>query len=173
MHHNLATSLLRRHGSKRVTEAIAKLSVLERAALCHHWPMWARPKQLLPNTNWRTHGFLTGRGFGKTRANAEHIIQEAYAGHAMSIGLAAQNEDRALELLIHGKSGLIDRVKASTITEDEAGQQVRGRHGECEVADHGGAGDAGEDDGGEEGGGCGDADHAEAVHGPGTEQRLR
>lgn len=105
---NRATSWIRGHGSTRVIDCVTRLPPLERAAFAHFWAgAWARRKQLQPSSNWRSHGFLTGRGFGKTRANAEFVVREAYEGRAMSIGLASQKEDRTIELQVFGKSGLI------------------------------------------------------------------
>jgi phage terminase large subunit-like protein len=91
-----------------VEEILGRFTVVELAALWHDWAgFWARPAQLPPSTNWRSLGFLTGRGFGKTRALSEYVNVEAMAGRAMRIGLAAQNEDKTLEVMVHGKSGLI------------------------------------------------------------------
>jgi phage terminase large subunit-like protein len=32
------------------------------------WTLWARPKQLAPEGDWRVWLILAGRGFGKTRS---------------------------------------------------------------------------------------------------------
>jgi phage terminase large subunit-like protein len=78
-----------------VEAELAKLTVVERAALSAYWPAWARPSQLPPETAWRSFGFLGARGIGKTRSLAEFVTSEAYEGRAMEIGLAAQKEDDA------------------------------------------------------------------------------
>jgi phage terminase large subunit-like protein len=52
-------------------------------------------------------GLCTGRGFGKTRACAEWVLQEAMEGRAMRIALIAQNEDKTREVMIDGDSGLV------------------------------------------------------------------
>lgn len=85
----------------------AKFTPLELAALAAHWPTWARPKQLPPLTAWRSFGFLGSRGLGKTRSCAEHVNLRVQAGRAGSIGLAAQNEDKSVEIHIEGPTGLI------------------------------------------------------------------
>lgn len=80
----------------------------ERAALAHEWEaFWARPKQLPPDHPWLSWGGLTGKGFGKTRAMAELVTAEVEAGRARRVGLIAQNEDKAWEVLVQGESGLI------------------------------------------------------------------
>ncbi len=85
----------------------AKFTRLELAALAAHWPTWARPKQLPPLAEWRSWGFLCGRGFGKTRSIAEEVNRRVHAGRAMSIGLCAQNEEKSVEIHIEGPTGLI------------------------------------------------------------------
>lgn len=77
------------------------------AALSHAWEYWSRPKQLPPPTGWRSFGFCTGRGFGKTRSNCEIVIAEVMAGRATEIAFAAQNLDETERIMIHGPSGLI------------------------------------------------------------------
>ena len=88
---------------------LATFTPTELAALLHDWrELWARPKQLIPpGGRWRSHGFLTARAFGKTRAIAEFVTAEAMAGRAARIALMAQNEEKTHEVMINGKSGLI------------------------------------------------------------------
>lgn len=84
-----------------------KLPMLERASLTADWTFWARPKQLPPPGNWRTWGFLTGRGFGKTLAIASFINWEILVGRAKLICLLAQDEQSAIDIQVNGPSGLI------------------------------------------------------------------
>lgn len=87
---------------------LAELTVSELAALGADWEhTWARPSQLIPDGPWRSHGFLTARRVGKTRSLAQFVNREAEAGRAMRIGLCAQTEDKALEVMVHGEAGLI------------------------------------------------------------------
>lgn len=86
---------------------IQNLSVVELAALASHWEFWARPKQLPPEGKWRTWGFLTGRGFGKTLAVSNFVNREVMAGRAKLIGLAAQDEANCIAIQVKGPSGLI------------------------------------------------------------------
>jgi len=83
------------------------LSPLDLASLAHVWEAWARPKQIPPPTSWRSFGFVTGRGFGKTRANVELLIAEIMAGRARRVGIASFNMDETERTLIHGESGII------------------------------------------------------------------
>lgn len=86
--------------------ALAQLTAVELAGLAYDWEaFWARPKQLFPGTDWRTFGFLTARGVGKTTACVNHITREVEAGRARCIGLAAQNEDKTIDVQV---GGLID-----------------------------------------------------------------
>ncbi len=90
--------------------AWAALSVVERSALAYDWRgWWGRPEQLAPEgPRWLSWSLCTGRGWGKTRAAAEHVHEEAMAGRAMRIGLAAQNEDETYDVMISGDSGLLE-----------------------------------------------------------------
>ena len=95
-------------GARKALEICTrKLTNVELASLRHNWEFWARPKQLPPSGRWRSWGFLSGRGFGKTRAVSEYVWREAHAGRAMLIGLAAQTEDKCIEIQVEGNSGLI------------------------------------------------------------------
>lgn len=95
--------------SRRALRAILEqLTVQERAFLARRWEFWARPKQRAPtDSRWRSWGFLSGRGFGKTRAVAEYVLGEMQAGRAMRVGLCAQDESNCIALQILGNSGLV------------------------------------------------------------------
>lgn len=95
-------------GPELVADFLAGLTTLEAAALAYDWEhVWRKPKQAPPPGDWRTWGALTGRGFGKSRANAEYVHAEAMAGRAMRIALVGQNEDRTVEVMVEGESGLL------------------------------------------------------------------
>jgi len=96
------------HGSSLLAETLASLTDLEAAALAYDWAeIWRRPKQTPPSGPWQSWGALTGRGFGKSLCNANWINGEAMSGRAMRIALIAQNEDKCLEVMVHGESGLL------------------------------------------------------------------
>ena len=95
-------------GPKLLAETLASLTDLEAAALADDWEnIWRRPKQTPPDGPWTTWGSLTGRGFGKSLANGRYVHREAESGRAMRIALIAQNEDKCLEVMVHGESGLL------------------------------------------------------------------
>ena len=101
----LVDVLVARYGKARAAvelDAILDtLPVVELAALAYDWThFWARPKQLPPPGAWRSWGFLTARAVGKTTTVSQYIAGEAEAGRAMSIGLAAQNEERTIAVQV-------------------------------------------------------------------------
>lgn len=83
------------------------LAPLELAALAYDWRVWARPKQQAPAHLWRSWGFVTGRGFGKTRTLAEFVVGEVMEGRATEIAFAAQNLDETERVMIEGPTGLL------------------------------------------------------------------
>lgn len=85
----------------KLDEILDQIPVVDLAALAYDWEeFWARPKQRLPESEWRSFGFLTARGVGKTTAIAFHIVGEVMAEHARCIGLAAQNEDKTVDVQV-------------------------------------------------------------------------
>ena len=95
--------------AEHLDRAWSELTVVERAAVAYDWwEFWARPKQIPPETDWRSFGFCCGRGFGKTDANAHIVHREAIEGRAMRVLLMAQSEERGLADMIEGASGLLE-----------------------------------------------------------------
>lgn len=92
----------------KLEEAFLELGVVELAALEHDFEgFWARPRQRPPPGKWRSWGGLGARGIGKTSMFSNFANAEVYAGRVRVLGLAAQNEDKCVEVQIEGKSGLI------------------------------------------------------------------
>ena len=87
--------------------ALANFSNVEKAALACTWSFWAREKQKAPPGSWRTWGFLTGRGFGKTLSVSKHLNEEVDAGRARLLCLMAQDEASSVAIQVLGPSGLI------------------------------------------------------------------
>jgi phage terminase large subunit-like protein len=79
----------------------------ELASLAANWGFWARSKQIAPRGDWRTWGFLTGRGFGKTRAVSNFVTTEVHEKRAGLICLAAQDEQNCIDVQVLGPNGLI------------------------------------------------------------------
>jgi phage terminase large subunit-like protein len=102
---DLVDCLVAKYGKElaheRLDAILDQIPVVELAALAYDWDnFWARPKQLLPKVEWRSFGFLTARGVGKTTAVAYHIVGEVFACRARCIGLAAQNEDKTIDVQV-------------------------------------------------------------------------
>lgn len=109
---NICRRLIDTYGRERsheiIDEVLDQHTNVELAAHEADWKnMWARSKQLPPDGDWATWGFLCGRGFGKTLSVSKFVNQEAMSGRAMLIGLAAQDEDNCIKLQIEGPSGLL------------------------------------------------------------------
>ena len=89
---HLATLLQRLPEAER-RAALADLSAPDIEALASHWPLFARPDQLLPGTpgaisnriDWRTWLLCAGRGAGKTRSSAEAVRSWVENGEHRSI----------------------------------------------------------------------------------------
>lgn len=92
-----------------LTAALAELTHSQRAYVGRAWRgCFARPRQLPPTTpGWLSFGFCGARAMGKTRALAEYVNAQASA-HRIDIGLAGQNETAAIDVMILGKSGLVE-----------------------------------------------------------------
>jgi phage terminase large subunit-like protein len=102
----LIESLISLTPSKRL-QAIQSLTDKEAEALLYDWQTWARPNQLPPPGEWLTWLIMAGRGFGKTRAGAEFIIDEVKAGHAGRVHLVAKTPADARDVMIEGESGIL------------------------------------------------------------------
>jgi len=102
----LVDTLVRRHGKAeahaQLDAVLDEVDAVALAALAYDWPFWARPKQIPPAGEWRSFGYLTGRGNGKTTSLAHYIVGEVQAERAMVIGLAAQNEEKTKAVQVDG-----------------------------------------------------------------------
>jgi len=74
--------------------------------LLGHWRVVGRPNQQAPSGAWRTWLLLAGRGFGKTRAGAEWVVQQVRGG-AQRIALVAPTTADARDVMVEGESGLL------------------------------------------------------------------
>lgn len=74
-----ASDLLQLSPSK-IDALLDSLTDDEAARLAYDWPVWARPEQLPPPGDWFVWLIMAGRGFGKTRAGAEWVIERARQG---------------------------------------------------------------------------------------------
>lgn len=77
------------------------------------WPIWARDSQLPPQgSEWAYWLILAGRGFGKTKAGASWIIDEARQ-FPMRIALVGSDPKDVRETMILGESGILASSPAS------------------------------------------------------------
>lgn len=98
--------LLERDRDKRLA-LLRRLSDPERRELRHHWRLWARDEQVAPGGEWRVWLVLAGRGFGKTRAGAEWIRENAEADPAARMALVAASLGEARGVMVEGESGIL------------------------------------------------------------------
>lgn len=83
--------------------AMAKRILRDRDA----WGASRRPTQTPPPGDWRTWVLLAGRGFGKTRAGAEWVREQAMAGTSEYIALVAPTAADARDVMVRGESGVL------------------------------------------------------------------
>lgn len=101
-----------------MAEIVAGLSEEERAgvlegvdleALAYDWSFWGRPSQFIPDEPYfNVHLFLTGRGFGKTRAGAEWVRKKAMSEPNVRIGLLGRTAAEVRDVVVHGESGILN-----------------------------------------------------------------
>ena len=86
---------------------LASLSNEEALALLSSWRFWARPKQIAPEGDWTNWLILAGRGFGKTRAIAEWVIEKARAMPKSRGALVGRIASDVRDILVEGESGIL------------------------------------------------------------------
>jgi len=90
----------------QIDRLLASFSDREVAELLQDWPLWARPEQLPPASDWTTWLLMAGRGYGKTRAGAEWIVEQVRRTPNLRIALVGANYEDARAVMIDGESGL-------------------------------------------------------------------
>lgn len=93
--------------AEKLAEIRDSLTPEEKAALAFHWKAWARPNQMPPSEAWDGWLILAGRGWGKTKAGAEVIRDEAQSGRSKRIGLVAETSADGKDVIVNGESGII------------------------------------------------------------------
>lgn len=71
------------------------------------WRIWAHGGQIEPPGEWRIWLVKAGRGFGKTRAGAEWVSEQARSHPGARIALVAATALDGLRVMIEGPSGLM------------------------------------------------------------------
>lgn len=92
-------------------KAISELPTAEQDALAllikYDWPLWARPKQIAPEGDWRFWVVLAGRGFGKTRTGAEWVRSLAEAGQTRWITIVGPTREAVRKIMLRGPAGIL------------------------------------------------------------------
>ena len=87
-------------------QVLANLTPAEAALLRYEWRFWARPNQLEPEGDWGIWLLMTGRGFGKTRAGAQWVIDQAKTpGHRIAVVGRIHADCR--DVMVNGESGIM------------------------------------------------------------------
>ncbi len=80
----------------------------ELALLDHDWQLWGRAQQRAPSGPWSCWLICAGRGFGKTRAGAEWVREQAINNPDARIALVAATLGEARAVMVEGESGLLN-----------------------------------------------------------------
>lgn len=83
------------------------LTDAEAQELLYRWEFWARPKQLLPEGDWRILLYRCGRGFGKTRTGAELVRRAAEEKWTDRIALVGATAFDTRSTMVEGESGIL------------------------------------------------------------------
>jgi len=90
-----------------------QLSEAERRSLVMGWAGQARPSQLAPDGDWDSWLILAGRGFGKTRAGAEWLLDRAANAPGIRVALVGSTLADTRAVMVEGQSGLLACAPAS------------------------------------------------------------
>jgi phage terminase large subunit-like protein len=90
----------------KAARALASLTPSEAALLQYDWSFWARPSQMPPDSDWSIWLLLTGRGFGKTRAGSQWVIEQAKKP-STRIAMVGRIPADARDVMINGESGVL------------------------------------------------------------------
>jgi phage terminase large subunit-like protein len=77
-----------------------------RRRLFHEWRWQTHGGQKAPKGKWRTWLLMAGRGFGKTRAGAEWLLERIRQTPAARIALVGATIEEATRVMVEGPSGL-------------------------------------------------------------------
>ena len=103
---SLLTILQRQQPDVRA-KVLDSLSATDRRALMEDWRSQALSGQIAPGGEWRTWLVMAGRGFGKTRAGAEWVLEKARSNARARIALIGASLDEVAKVMIEGESGLL------------------------------------------------------------------
>ncbi|MFL6856324.1 MAG: DNA-packaging protein [Allosphingosinicella sp.] len=76
-------------------------------AIFHEWAWQAHGGQRAPGGAWRTWLLMAGRGFGKTRAGAEWVLERIREHPGARVALVGATRAEAAKVMMEGPSGLL------------------------------------------------------------------
>lgn len=92
----------------QVQTALSELTPKQLQELQYTWSFWARPEQIPPKSkDWNTFLALAGRGWGKTRANAEWVREQVKSGKKRGAIVCSTNSDIE-KVFVKGDSGILN-----------------------------------------------------------------
>lgn len=93
-------------------ERAARLEVLPTEVISPYcWGFWARPKQLVPDGQWRVWLILSGRGWGKSRMGSETVRRVARSGRVERIALVGDSAADVRDVMVEGPDGILRRSR--------------------------------------------------------------
>jgi phage terminase large subunit-like protein len=98
---------LRALPAQKRREALVAAGEIHAKAVDDHWPAWVRTGQEPTRGDWTVWVMMAGRGFGKTRAGAEWVSEQARSVPGARIALVAATPEEARRVMIEGPSGLL------------------------------------------------------------------
>jgi len=101
----LITKLAQKSKKER-DEILGNLSKEELLNFKYNWQVRARPEQKTPKVKFTFWLVMAGRGWGKTRAGAEWIIEQVEKGFS-KIGLIGATASAVRDIMIEGDSGIL------------------------------------------------------------------
>jgi phage terminase large subunit-like protein len=99
--------ILSRQEAADRARVLDSLSATDRRALAEDWESQALTGQIAPGGEWRTWLLMAGRGFGKTRAGAEWVLEKARSNAKARIALIGASLDEVAKVMVEGESGLL------------------------------------------------------------------
>ena len=91
---------------------LASLTPDQAAELQWSWRFWGRPSQQPPVGNWRIWLLLAGRGYGKTRSDAEWVRAEIEAGKRGRLALVAPTAADVRDVVVEGPAGILATARS-------------------------------------------------------------
>jgi phage terminase large subunit-like protein len=91
---------------ERRAVSLRRMTVPQLRGLDSGWEFWAHPGQLQPPGDWHVWLIRAGRGFGKTRAGSEWVMDFARHHPNARIALVGHTAEEVGRVMVSGQSGL-------------------------------------------------------------------